>query len=197
MERDFKILSEEYLLSLLNEAPGNVQQTNQTQTTFSNEPNTTYEPQEQDASMGIENDMGEGSFDPGMEEMDMGSGNNMSGDMTMGGDPSMGLGSPSVNVKDIFKKRKLFNDYKALLEVIEELLGTTNKILSRDLSDDAQKIYMFVNQKMEENKQKVLIILTEQYLILPYKQLLTLYMYIKIATKSYADIVKQISVMYQ
>lgn len=197
MDKDFKILSEEYLLSLLNEAPGDPN----TQTMPQNDPNATYEPTEQDASMGTEDDMGEGDMDPGMEEMDMGDegGGDPSGEMSMDGgtDPSMGGAAAPTNVKDVFKKRKLFNDYKELLEVIDNVMESSNKILLKNLPDDAQKIYTFIRDKMEENKQKIIIIMTEQYLLLSYQQLLTLYMYLKIATKSYTDIVKQISCMYE
>jgi len=170
----------------------------QTATMQTSQDNAAFEPQEQNASMGTENDMGEGNMnmDPGMEEMDMGGGDmdpSMSGtDGNMGTDPSMG----QPPVKDVFKKRKLFKDYKDLLTVIENLEDISSNVLAKDLPEDAKKIYNFITHKMEENKEKIVIIMTEQYLNLSYQQLLTIYMYLKMATKLYSDMLKQLNDAY-
>jgi len=189
--------SKDYLLSLLNEAPND--NMGQTDTMQNSNPNATYEPQEQDASMGVENSTGDEAMDPGMEEMDMGgeggdpSMDGMDGGMDSGA--SMGM-DPSVNTKDLFKKRKLFTDYKDLLSSLENLMDVSANMISKDLPEDAKKVYTFINHKMDENKEKLIIILTEQYFNLSYKQLLTIYMYIKMATKLYADMIKQLNDLY-
>jgi len=183
--------SEKYLQSLLNEAPDDNADMGQTSD------NTTYEPQEQDASMGTENDMGEG-MDTGMGD-DMSMGGDAGGDPSMGGDmggdASMG-GDSSVNTKDLFKKRKLFKDYKDLLNTMDNVQEVAAHMISKNLPEDAKKIYTFLNHKMDENREKITIIMTEQYFNLSYQQLLTIYMYIKMATKLYADMVKQINDSY-
>lgn len=191
-EKKFRILSEEYLLSLLNEAPEDQNQTMQ------QSDNATYEPREQDASMGTENDMGDGDLDDGMQEMDMGDsgGDDMGGDMGGGAGDQAAGGDPAAtptNVKDVFKKRKLFKDYKDLLEVVDDILETTSKIIAKDLPEDVRKVFTFIRDKMRENREKLIIILTEQYLVLPYQQLLTLFIYLKIATKNYTEMVSKIN----
>ena len=150
--------------------------------------NAAYEPQEQNASMDASSDPdGMGNMDPGMEEMDMGDGGGM--------DAGMG-GAAGVNTKDLFKKRKLFNDYKELLSTIDNMMEISANIIPKDLSEDAKKIFRFVSHKMEENREKLIIILSEQYFNLSYQQLLTIYMYIKMATKLCADMLKQINDLY-
>jgi len=193
--------SEEYLLSLLNEAP-NDNAMGQT-ATMSNSDNAAYEPQEQDASMGVENTTGDMNADPGMDEMDMGGmddGMGGSGDASMGGmDSGMGMGTgdtANVNTKDLFKKRRLFQDYKELLSATENVIEASATLIPKDLPEDAKKIFRFINRKMEENREKLNIILTEQFFNLSYQQLMTIYMYIKMATKLYTDMVKQISDLY-
>jgi len=194
-----KKYSEEYLLSLLNEAPadGTMGQT----ANMSNSDNTAYEPQEQSASMGVENTTGDMNVDPGMEEMDMsGMDDGMGGsaDPSMGGmDSGMGTGTESpVNTKDLFKKRRLFQDYKELLTSIEHVIEVSATLVSKDLPEDAKKIYRFISRKMDENRDKLNIILEEQFFNLSYQQLMTIYMYIKMATKLYTDMVKQINDLY-
>lgn len=188
--------TDEYLLTLLNEAPADqANPDQQQQTTFSTtDQNATYEPQEQDASM----DTG---GDPNMD-MGMDQGGEMDDDMG-GGDPAMDgqqdpsmTGQPQVDSKDIIKKRRLFTDYKNLLEIMDNIMGVAATMLTKEVSDDARKIYRFVNEKMEENREKMSVVMTEQYLILSYQQLLTIYMYMKIATKSYSDIMHQIKTTF-
>jgi len=189
-----KKYSEDYLLSLLNEAPDDGSGMGQT-ATMTNSDNAAYEPQEQDATMDLDSGMGDGTSDPGMEEMDMGDG---SMDAGMGGSMDAGMGGePAVNTKDLFKKRKLFQDYKDLLSSMESIMEVSALLTTKDLTEDSKKIYRFLNHKMEENLEKVRIILTEQFFNLSYQQLLTIYLYIKMATKLYADMIKQINVLYR
>jgi len=188
-----KKYSEDYLLSLLNEAPDDGSGMGQT-ATMTNSDNAAYEPQEQDATMDLDRGMGDGTSDPGMEEMDMGDG---SMDAGMGGSMDAGMGGePAVNTKDLFKKRKLFQDYKDLLSSMESIMEVSALLTTKDLTEDSKKIYRFLNHKMEENLEKVRIILTEQFFNLSYQQLLTIFMYIKMATKLYADMIKKLNDLY-
>lgn len=94
------------------------------------------------------------------------------------------------NVKDTFKKRKLFDDYKNLLELYQNLINSISLIPYRELSEDAKKIFIFVERKINENNEKLKIIIMEQYFNIEYKELLTLYIYLKIAAKNFTEIIK-------
>jgi len=186
--------NKKYLSSLLSEAPED--QTGEQQTQMSTDDNATYEPQEQDASMGTEDSMGEEELDEGLEGGDDMGGEDGAMDDMGGGAPAGGDMGGAVNTKDIFKKRKLFKDYKDLLEALENIMDVSSHMLSKNLPDDAKKVYRFINGKMEENREKLKIVLTEQYFNLSYQQLLTIFMYIKMATKLYADMIKKLNDLY-
>jgi len=161
------------------------------------------EPMEQDADMGSDGDMGEGDPNPDAEDgddMDMGDdmgmgdeGGEETGDASSGGDAGMG-GDPvqSLTPTEALKKQKLFTEYRNLLHVMETAMESSEHIDYYSMSEDGKKIFNYLERKMNENHDKLILIMTEQYSKLPYSQLLTLYMYAKITVKSYSDILSSL-----
>jgi len=137
---------------------------------------------------------------------DAGDPNAMGGDMgmgsgdpnAMGGDPNAGLGGgdqqqQNADPEDQLKKRRLFKDYKDLYFIIDDLNEIASIIPYENLSDDSKKIFNFIEKKMVENFDKVRIIMTEKFEEMEYKELMILFIYIKTATKAYAELLKYFS----
>jgi cobalamin biosynthesis protein CobT len=159
------------------------------------------EPMEKDASANQDNDengMGEeaGGEDP-TANTDM---NDVGGDDSGEGDSSGEEGGgddysttdegESENSEESLKKQRLFKDYKRLIDIMNDVMDLISLIPYDQLSEDAKKIFNFIEQKMNENYDKIIIIATKQFNNLTYKQLMTLYIYLKMNTKDYTDIVK-------
>jgi hypothetical protein len=154
------------------------------------------EPTESDSDMsggddgmgeGDMGDDGSGGMDDGMGGDDQGSGDDTaaSGDDSLGGDD----GASQIDPQEAIKKRMIFNDYKKLLNLIDDLSNAVSYINYDELSPDAKKIFNFIERKMSLNQESIKIILTEKFITMSYRQLLTIYSYMQIATKSYSEMI--------
>ena len=125
----------------------------------------------------------EPSAEEGAEQGDdMGGGGMDSGDSGLDGD--------SEGSEDALKKRRLFQDYKDLYFMMDELIDLTVTIPYNNLSSDSKKIFNFIENKMKENFDKIKIIITEKFSSLEYKELLTLFLLLKHSTKSYSELIQ-------
>lgn len=147
----------------------------------------TDEPMEQDADMDQtpeedEEDEGEGEEDMGD---DMGEENE-----DMSAEDGMDESSPE-EAEEVFKKRRLLQDYRDMYNTVIELRNAVTFINYNGLSDNEKKVFNFLEIKMKENQDKLNIVITEQFNKLSYKKLMTIYMYIKMSVKSYSDLIKE------
>lgn len=163
------------------------------------------QPMEASADMsGNDAGMGEAPpAEPGEGESSDQADQQQNGEVSPMGDPNQqGMGmdmnggmvdGQNADPEDIIKKRRLFKDYKELYTLIEDLFDISSMIHFESLSDDSKKIFNFIEKKMDENKDKLKIIMTEKFNELEYKELMMLFIYIKTATKSYAELLKYFS----
>lgn len=153
----------------------------------------------QDGDMGMEGDSSMDLGDDGMGgdssgDMGMDSGGDMSGGMGASGGMGMdGTTDPAsqLDPKEAMKRRRLFDDYKNLYQLVDELITTIDYINCKNFTPSERKIFFFLEEKMKENKEKLRIILIEQFTKAEYKSLLTMFIYFKMSIKNYGDIVNK------
>lgn len=157
------------------------------------------EPMEEDSNMDLKNDEtqnndedNESSNDENSSNMEDIPSDDIDGEDSSTNDESSGdIGSSSTtDISEINKKRALYRDYKDLMEITNDLMNAISTIPYENLSDDTKKIFNFIEIKMKENYEKLRIIMTEQYNILKYKDLMKLYLFLKMSIKSYNDLIK-------
>jgi hypothetical protein len=149
-----------------------------------------------DGSAGLE-EMADGDSDMGGDDLGDDEGGDDEGDDDLGGedgggDSEDGGGDSEMSPDEAMKKRKLFGEYKNLLQLTDELLNSINFIDVATFTPNEKKIYQFLQDKMKSTKEKIRIITIEQFSKMPYKQLLTLFLYLKMSVKSYTDIINEI-----
>lgn len=156
------------------------------------------EPTEDDAEMSLSNETGidnnddNGGDDQSADDgsMDAGGGDTPADTGTdMGGDDS-GSADTGVTVEESLKKQKLFEDYKTLLNVTESLLDSISFINYDGLTDSEKKIFNYIESKMKENHDKLVMIVTQRYRFIDYKELMKLYLYLKLSIKNFTEIIK-------
>jgi hypothetical protein len=152
-------------------------------------------PMEDDADMDSDGDMGEGDTDSDDEggdddmSMDDDSGSDEGGDDSGSDDQGGGMGDDSsVSPTEAIKKSRLFKDYRNLLHSMEDSMDMAEKINYYEMSEDGKKIFNYLEKKISDNHDKMITIMTEQFSKLPYSQLMSMYMYMKIVVKSYTEI---------
>jgi hypothetical protein len=157
------------------------------------------EPMEQDADMsndGGDQQDGNNEDDGDMDGMDMGDGGDgengdggESSDGGMGGAESYDTGDNSVDPKEAPKKKVLFNNFKKILSISDDIINSISYINSNEMSPDTKKIFNYMEKKITENHKKIVSIMTSQFTVMSYRQLMTLYLYCKMTVQSYVEIV--------
>lgn len=99
-------------------------------------------------------------------------------------------GTDTSNISDATKKLHLYKDYKDILDLYEKLINCFSLINFKELSDDTRKIFKYLNQKVNENYDKLNIIMLEKFSSLNYADLLKLYLYFKLNITSASEILK-------
>lgn len=150
------------------------------------------EPMEEDSNIDLKNDETQNNDEDSSDMEDVPADDTNGEDST--NDESSedidGSNSSTQDISEINKKRALYRDYKDLMEITNDLMNAISTIPYENLSDDTKKIFNFIELKMKENYEKLRIIMTEQYNILKYKDLMKLYLFLKMSIKSYNDLIK-------
>jgi hypothetical protein len=149
------------------------------------------QPMEDDANMGMDGEMGGDDAGMGDDSGGMGMDDGMGGDQQggMGGGMDDGTQQPQIDPDDAMRKRRLFTDYKELLDLTNELINTLSYINTSNFTESEERIIAFLESKLKDNKEKLRIILIEQFPTMEYKQLLTLYIYFKMTVKDFSDLI--------
>jgi hypothetical protein len=163
------------------------------------EMNSDDEPTEKDSEMDLDDGTdGEDTDNSSGSDMDMGDGSEDDGDSSDGSDSEDGSldGDSSSEdpqqVEESIKKKRLYKEYKNLLYLVDDLITSLSNLDFKDMSKNESKIYLFIDKKMDESQKKMRFIMTEQFPTKSYKELLTLFMYFKVQTKSYAELIDRL-----
>lgn len=157
------------------------------------------EPMEQDSNMGN----GEQQDNPSSDEIstdDMG-GEGSEGEDGEGMDDSSGGGESydsssydtgeeaQVDPKEAPKKKILFENFKKILSLSDEIINSISYLNYNNMSNDVKKIFNYMENKITNNHKKIILIMTSQFNVMSYKQLMTLYLYCKMTIQTYVEII--------
>jgi hypothetical protein len=156
------------------------------------------EPMEQDAAVGnddgglgggSDDDSSDGGEDDGMGDLggDDDSSSDDGGGMDDGTDGEEDVSD--VDKAEINRKIKLLDDYKELIDVNSNLIKVSALINTNIMTDKEKKLYNYCCAKLQENYDKLIIILNREYENMSYEKLLTLFYYCKIVCMNFSEMI--------
>ena len=136
-------------------------------------------------------DLGEDNLDDTEGNMD-----NKDGDMDdnkEGMDDDIEEPPAEIKENDNAKKLKLFKDFRDLLVIVEEVKMSISYLLVRN-DDEAvdKKIYIALNEKIEDTHKKIKYIINDSFHKSDYKKMLTLFLYFKTSIVTISGIIEKI-----